>query len=174
MKILLFLGDSLIEWGDWQRRFPDCVVWNSGQAGETVQGLQGRLPELLRRPDRPDCVVLMTGTNNLAMDDFYFVPEYEAIVRAIASAFPEAEVEVNSLLPVHFPWQPVTLVPVLNGQIRQMCQRTAAHFVDLYSPFSAALDGGADLFEADGIHLADAGYFLWSKVLRETIPSLRR
>jgi len=168
VKTLLFLGDSLIEWGDWQRRFSDRVVLNAGQAGETVQGLQHRLPELLRRVPRPDGAVLMTGTNNLAMDDFNFVPDYKAIVHAITSAFPEAEVAVNSLLPFHFPWQPVTIVPFLNDQLRQMCQRiAAARFVDLYSPFSAALEEGADLFEADGIHLAEAGYSLWSNVLRE-------
>lgn len=39
MKTLHFVGDSLIEYFDWQYRFSACKVTNSGWAGETVSEL---------------------------------------------------------------------------------------------------------------------------------------
>ena len=172
MKTLLLLGDSLIEWGDWQSRFPSCSVLNAGVAGETVQGLRQRLPSLLQRVAEPAGVVVMTGTNNLAMDDFYFFRDYEEIARFLVSAFPASEVAVTSLLPVHFPWQPATVVATLNGQLREMCGRTGVRYVDLHTPFEACRNREVALFEADGVHLAPAGYALWSKVLKEVFAWL--
>jgi hypothetical protein len=36
---ILFLGHSLIEFFDWQKRFPDHLAVNLGKAGESVEGL---------------------------------------------------------------------------------------------------------------------------------------
>jgi len=41
-KRLLFIGDSLIEFFDWQGRFSDCLVKKLGRAGETVQEILAR------------------------------------------------------------------------------------------------------------------------------------
>jgi len=37
------MGDSLIEFFNWQERFPDREVFNYGIAGETAEGLLARL-----------------------------------------------------------------------------------------------------------------------------------
>ena len=49
MEKVLMLGDSLIEWGDWESLLPEYKIINRGYAGETVGGLAGRLAGLLRR-----------------------------------------------------------------------------------------------------------------------------
>jgi len=38
-KTILFIGDSLTEFFDWQKRFPGHKVVNLGSAGETVETL---------------------------------------------------------------------------------------------------------------------------------------
>ena len=38
-KRFLFIGDSLVEFFNWQERFPDKKVYNFGSAGETAEGL---------------------------------------------------------------------------------------------------------------------------------------
>ena len=68
-KKLLFLGDSLIEYYDWAERFADYDVHNLGIAGETVEGLASRLGRILRELKAPDIVFIMSGINNMAMED---------------------------------------------------------------------------------------------------------
>ncbi len=64
---LLFIGDSLIEYFDWQERFPKNSVYNMGVAGETVEGLYARLQVVYLQLDTPDAIFIMSGINNLAM-----------------------------------------------------------------------------------------------------------
>ncbi len=49
----LFIGDSLIEFFNWQKRFQDDQVYNFGSAGETAEGLLSRLPNIIRRIQAP-------------------------------------------------------------------------------------------------------------------------
>ena len=69
----LFIGDSLIEFFSWQKRFPAEHVYNFGSAGETAEGLLSRLPGIIARTESPDLVMIMTGTNNIAMEDYGFL-----------------------------------------------------------------------------------------------------
>lgn len=39
----VFIGNSLTEYFNWQQCFPDYHVINVGSAGETVEGLRGRM-----------------------------------------------------------------------------------------------------------------------------------
>jgi lysophospholipase L1-like esterase len=170
MKTLLLLGDSLIEYGDWRRAFPGCRCLNFGVAGETAGGLLHRLPTILQLDDVPDSVVTMTGTNNLAMDDYYFLPQYAEILGQLRNAFPLAKIVATSLLPVPFPWQPATLVPNLNDRLAEICRQVAVFYLDLYSHYSHfqdALANGVTVFDDDGVHLSSAGYDLWRLALLE-------
>lgn len=173
MKTLLLLGDSLIEYGDWQSAFPAGRCLNLGIAGETVEGLLQRLPTVIKRVGVADAVVVMTGTNNLAMDDLYFVPEYEKILLQLISVTQPTKILVTSLLPVDFPWQPSTLVPNLNAHLKKMCSRQSARYLDLYGPFLAAITKGLAVFAEDGVHLNTTGYEMWRAALLEFFPWLR-
>ena len=39
MKTILFLGDSLVEWGDWHSLLPEHNIINRGMAGETTTNI---------------------------------------------------------------------------------------------------------------------------------------
>ena len=172
MKTLLLLGDSLIEYGDWQGAFPHTRCLNFGIAGETVEGLLQRLPTIIRQVEAPNATVIMTGTNNVAIDDFYFVPRYEEIVRLLSGAFPQTPLLVTSLLPINFFWQPATLTPHLNNQLREMCRDLAVMYLDLHRRFLDAMDKGMAVFSEDGVHLSEAGYTVWQATLQESVPWL--
>lgn len=104
MPPLIFLGDSLIEFYDWQACFPNHTVVNLGQAGETVQELRQRLDRLGGRLTNPAWFLLMIGTNNnVAMEDYGFMAEYRAIVTTLRQRYPTAAVQVTSLLPMRLP-----------------------------------------------------------------------
>ena len=72
MKEIIFIGDSLTEFYDWQNRFPAYRVKNLGNAGEPVEGLLERMKRL-RIFRNPDYLFLMTGINNLMRGDHEIV-----------------------------------------------------------------------------------------------------
>ena len=98
LKNLLFVGDSLIEFYDWQARFPAYHVSNLGIAGETVEELQFRATRIIKNEYSPDLILIMIGTNNMVMEQFGFILSYEKIIETFASAYPQATIVVNSLL----------------------------------------------------------------------------
>lgn len=159
---LLFLGDSLIEFYDWQARFPASTVVNSGRGGETVTGLLANLPGHLRRCPDPERAVLMIGTNNLLREDDAFLPDYTRILDALSSVLPPAQIIVTSLPPLRAAHLAPSVVPRVNQGLRQLSQQKKAGFLDLFSAFTADAPCVAACFTDDGVHLSDLGYTIWS------------
>ncbi|MGV1097856.1 GDSL-type esterase/lipase family protein [Thiovibrio sp. JS02] len=160
---VLFLGDSLIEYYDWQDRFPDQAVRNAGQAGETVAGLLARLPGLLQRRPTPEMVILMIGTNNLLMEDYAFLPDYGRILATIAAQAPAAGIACTSLLPMPLSWLADTAVARINASLHRLVTGAGASYLDLYAAFTKGGEPAAAYFEGDGVHLSGPGYALWSR-----------
>lgn len=167
MKKILMTGDSLIEFYDWQRRFPEYDIDNKGIAGETVKGLLLGLPFITKYIDIPGAIVLMIGTNNLAMDDYSFMGDYREILEKFRAWYPNAHVAITSLLPLYLPWLAPDAIDRLNTSLKQIAEDLEVDFVDVFSAFRAAGAAERGLFLEDGVHLSDAGYALWSKVLQK-------
>ncbi len=104
IKRLVFIGDSLTEWGDWGRRFPGYRVTNLGISGETVEGLLARRERIRTQIDNPDFIFLMTGINNIATEQYDIIPAYREIVRNLTTWYKQATIVVQSLLPVDGKW----------------------------------------------------------------------
>jgi lysophospholipase L1-like esterase len=79
-KHLVFIGDSLTEWFDWQRRFPDYTVTNLGISGEPIEGLLERRDRIRSQLTDPDYIFLMTGINNIAMEQYDITGPFREIV----------------------------------------------------------------------------------------------
>lgn len=172
-KNLLFIGDSLIEFFDWQLRFPGCRVENLGRSGETVQELLARVPAVLRRQATPTWLLIMSGINNVAREDYGFQPAYEELLQQLRAGWPETILTVNSLLPVRLPWVADNLLPRLNNMLRAMAARQEAVFLDGYDHFldQHGLADGRFLME-DGVHLSAAGYARWAELVAGEVDRL--
>lgn len=171
MKKLLLLGDSLIEFFNWQARFPAYEVTNAGVAGETVQGLLRRLRHSLPEGATPNWVCVMIGTNNLAMEDYGFMQAYGELVALLRKNYPQAAIILSSILPIQLPWLAESALTGINQQIRNLAAaQDRIYYLDLYAEFKKNLDPGSrSLFDSDGVHLSDEGYTLWSQVLQEKL-----
>lgn len=160
---LLFLGDSLIEYFDWQKRFPGHDVLNHGIAGESVGGLFMRLERVIALCPDADTVFIMSGINNLAMDDTDFVGIYERIVRRLTSAYPHARIFMNSLLPTAVDFIDDGTIKNINADIEGLADGEQTLYLDIYSRFVDE-EGRLvrDCLAADGLHISEKGYEVWA------------
>lgn len=172
-KQFLFIGDSLIEFFNWQQRFPDREILNFGSAGETAEGLLARLPGIIRRFEAPDLVMLMTGTNNLAMEDYGFLLTYEKIIELLKKNYPRAAIVMSSLLPIDLYFLGEA-VPRVNKRLKNIAREKNSIFLDLYPLFLGEDSRPVrDYYEADGVHLSERGYQVWAAALeRRVFPGL--
>ena len=167
---LLFIGDSLIEFYDWERRFPGHEVFNYGISGETVEGLLSRLSSVLEKVVTADFVFIMTGINNMAMGYRDFPGTYRRIITQIKAKTPSSKIFVHSLLPVLFPFISNDEVRGINGELRKMAEEENVFYSDIHSVF---LDPSgspvASYLLDDGVHLSDEGYQVWSSEIEKLL-----
>jgi len=170
MKRILFIGDSLIEFFDWQARFPGHRVANLGRAGETVEGLLSRIKAITMKHPSPRLVFIMTGINNAAMEDLGFLDSYGKIIDHLKAACPGARIFVHSLLPTLLPWISDASLQEVNRSLARMAEEKGGEFIDLYRLFVDG-EGAAvkDYLLADGVHLSDQGYAVWAETLEKII-----
>jgi len=163
MKRLLFIGDSLTSYFDWQRRFREYDVVNAGASGEQAGELLERLDMLAAEVPSADFVFLMTGINDILSEDFAIVDTYRDIVKRLRLLYPKALTVVQSILPVDLPWIYSSIINEINHSISTVAAEAGAVFLDLYQLFVD--DRGVPkpaYLDDDGVHLTNRGYAIWS------------
>jgi len=167
---ILFLGDSLIEYFDWQERFPDHRIGNFGIAGESVQGLLSRV--MMIKESFPDAhmIFIMSGINNIAMGDDDFTGYYRVIIERLQSAYPEAVIIANSLLPVIMEYIHNDAIKKVNKTLYDLIEETGVEWLNMYDRF---IDTKGRVIKEylldDGVHISNEGYAVWSKAVEERI-----
>ncbi|MBU0482730.1 MAG: GDSL family lipase [Proteobacteria bacterium] len=162
---LLLVGDSMIEFFDWQGRFPELKVDNLGRAGESVEELQLRAENIVRRFAPPDLVLIMIGTNNVAMENFAFHASYEGILSTFKKAWTDADLLVNSLLPMELGYLAPDTVERVNGRLKELAERNGADYLDVWSAMAGKEGRALAGMLEDEVHLTREGYRIWSGAL---------
>jgi lysophospholipase L1-like esterase len=111
--------------------------------------------------------MIMTGTNNIAMEDYGFLFTYEKIIIQLQEAYPAAKITMVSLLPIELFWLG-DAVPRVNKRLEEISQNLSVLYLDLY-PLFLGRDGKQNqaFFEPDNVHLSLEGYEVWSDALEE-------
>ena len=171
-KNLVFIGDSLTEWYDWQERFPAYEVLNLGISGETVEELLDRRDDIRSRGGSPDAVFLMTGINNVLSEQHDITRPYAEIVRNLTTWYKGAKIVVQSLLPVDMPWIKNDTIRLINRHLAEIANEHGAEYLDVYTAFTDA-DGNPKpgLLSDDGVHLAAKGYEVWAKKVEKYLSN---
>ncbi|MBL7031739.1 MAG: GDSL family lipase [Nitrospira sp.] len=169
MNILL-LGDSLIEYFDWQERFPGHRCANLGAAGESVGGLLSRIGNTKNICPEADMIFIMTGINNVAMGDTGFQDLYRTILEGLFSAYPRTRIYINSLLPTAVDFISNGSIMGTNSSLKVLAEETGAEFLDVYSLFIDTKGNPIkEYLLDDGVHLSNAGYAVWAVALEKII-----
>ena len=165
---LLFIGDSLIEFYNWQARFPNYPVSNLGVAGETVEELLDRTKIIIKRRPAPDMILIMIGTNNMVMENFTFIPAYEKIIETFRTAYPQTTTVITSLLPMQVQWLEGTAIQRINDRLATLASDKGVQFLNVYQHF---IDEQGQVrrnyFLEDGVHLSNEGYSAWSAAVEK-------
>ncbi|MDH3360249.1 MAG: GDSL-type esterase/lipase family protein [Desulfobulbaceae bacterium] len=173
MANLFFIGDSMIEFFDWQQRFPEHRVVNLGRSGETTSELLARLDTILALQPPPDWLLLMTGTNDVCMEDFTFPSVLDQIIDSCIRKLPETIITVNSLLPINLPYLAADVVPRVNAILEELAASQNVNFLNghqaLTDPSGLLLPG---VLSADGVHIEDRGYRLWADEVDKQLQAI--
>jgi len=171
---ILFIGDSLTEWFNLDRYFPEASIINEGIAGDTTYGLLERLEAIL--DITADKIFLMIGINDV-FNDFQkedIIENQQLIIEQILTHVNGTELIVQSLLPVNeaklgSPGYLNNLIMHINKELKAHCNARKLTYLDLYPVFLEG-DEMKREYTTDGGHLSEAGYELWAIKLQ---PYLR-
>ncbi|MEN8264388.1 MAG: GDSL-type esterase/lipase family protein [Nitrospirota bacterium] len=169
---LIFLGDSLIEYYDWQGRFPGHRAANLGVAGESVEGLMSRVMKIRESAPEADVILIMSGTNNVAMDDLEFPEFYRVILEKLNVFYPGAKIITHSLPPTMVDFISNESIIKVNDALKKLAKDSGAEYLDIYARFVDT--GGSTIKEYlldDGIHLSSEGYRVWANALEKIIQN---
>lgn len=156
METVLLLGDSLIEYGDWNILLPGYETINRGFAGETAGGLAGRLGEEIDNVDEPGRIVILSGTNDLLMGDLSFPAVFETMLPRLVQFYPQTDIVVVGLAPMQMV---LNSVEEMNSRLEKITLKANGRFLDLFEPFHLQCRPvGNPCFLMDGVHFSPHGY----------------
>lgn len=172
---IIFLGDSITDYCEWQEFFRSVPIKNRGICGDTTEGILNRINEIVN--SSPTKIFLMIGINDInqgrQVENIF--NSYEKILKEFRSQTPETSVFIQSLLPVNNRLFPNNLVNqkviLLNKNLRELTKALSFQYIDLFPYF---LDGDQELdvrYTTDGVHLNGQGYLLWKKIIEKDVLS---
>jgi lysophospholipase L1-like esterase len=172
---ILFIGHSLIEFFDWQERFPEHRVINLGVAGETVKGLLSRIERIISDFQSADMIFLMTGLNDVAMEDLDFLDDYREIIEQLKTAYPDARIYIHSLLPTLVEFITNALIKEVNESIKELAINTGVEYMNIYDLFIDSEEKPIrEYLLDDGVHLSNKGYTVWSRAVEGKIKDYKQ
>lgn len=163
---IVFIGNSLTDYGHWDELFPELKIKNRGVGGDDILGVQNRIDDVLRA--QPRKIFLLIGTNDLEyyLDKILTAERYEHLVKKIKHQAPNSRLYLLSILPTRgILNRPNKLIFELNEDIRLISKKYNATYIDLHSHY---IDEKGELkqdYTLDGIHINGKGYERWKEVL---------
>ncbi|MCR4853068.1 MAG: serine acetyltransferase [Prevotella sp.] len=179
---VVMLGNSLTEFGyEWNELLGMPNVVNRGIAGDTNEGIQRRLSQVL--PYKPKAIFLMVGMNDLShgITARQVFDRCRKTIDMILKGSPTSRLYVQSCLPYcesFGRWKALagksSEVPRINALLKSYCESKRIIYIDLYPHF---LQPGTNQmkveYSKDGLHLTPAGYSIWVARLKPYMVTLK-
>lgn len=172
---IIFLGNSIMEFGDWKKLLNDSTVINRGIAADNSFGVLDRLEDVIAR--QPSKLFVKIGINDISQNipiDI-IVKNIATIIEQVKAKSPGTKIYVHSVLPTNdnvkneYPdaFNKNNKVNAVNEQLKRMAKDHSLTYIDLNKELRDK-DGKLDTkyAEPDGLHLNQLGYQVWVKLLR--------
>jgi len=173
---IVFLGDSIFEFYDTTKFFPDHTIYNRGISGDRTIDIINRINDNALSIN-PSIIVLHVGTNDLGrkLSIEIITNNLETIIKMIREHDENIAIIIDSVYPVNNKDKIMYNLMVgardsediikLNNEFSRIANLYECSFIDSYHLF---IDDKGDLkssFTIDGLHLTDAAY----KIVTQTI-----
>lgn len=171
---ILFLGSSSIRMWELGKWFPDMPVLNRGFGGSEVSDSLFFFDRVVL-PYRPSSIVFYAGDNDIAKSKSAetVTKDFSALATKVWEHFPETRILFIGIKPSTARWNLYPEMKKVNEAIRRMAQsETRLIFVDVESVMLGE-DGlpRPDFLQKDGLHMTDAGYAAWTKLVSPLLPA---
>lgn len=168
-----FYGSSSIRlWTTLGEDFPDVPIANLGFGGSTIDACSWFFYRLVR-PLEPRALVFYAGDNDLGRGAApkALLKSFELLLRQVDATFPEIPLSVISIKPSPALVRLLPQIAEANRALKeQLLRRKNGHWLNVFEPMLADGRPRPELFSQDGLHMNDAGYAIWRRVLRESRP----
>ena len=173
-KDIIFLGNSITEYTQWNELLGRSDVRNRGISSDITFGVLERLDEVTE--GKPAKVFILIGINDISRNvpDSLILRNYALIIQRIRKESPSTRIYFHTLLPVnneftqhkrHYNRDEHILF--VNEELKKLTSKENITLIDLHPHF---LDAGKKLdkkYTADGLHLNAEGYQLWASILKK-------
>ena len=174
---VVFFGNSITCGGDFQDYFTNVKICNLGYPGDNMDGMILRVNQI--KAVNPEKVFVMAGINGLKYQtEDVFETKYQRMVDSIKCAVPQAEIYLQSILPVNLDMKSGNTgkvkskkkgkIMIANEIVEKIAQRSNCVYVDLWSLYE--IDGKMPKeLTLDGVHLRPEAYERWMEEIRKYI-----
>ena len=164
----LFVGSSSIVFWDVQKSFPDLTLIKRGFGGSLFRDATHYADRIVI-PSKPKTIVIYDGDNDLkaGLTAEEVFADCKAFIEKVRAALPDTKIIVLSCKPSIARWELYGEQQKSNKLIEDYTKANAnLLYVDVGTAMLGA-DGKprADLLKEDGLHLNEAGYEIWTKIL---------
>jgi len=167
-EAVLFVGSSSIVGWKTRECFPDLAVINRGFGGSHIADVNHYVPRIVQ-PYRPRVIVLYAGDNDIAdgKSPQRVLEDYREFVRRVREQSADTPVIFVAIKPSRARWNLWPQMQEANRLVEAFTRTDARQFyADIATPMLGA-DGKPrdELLIADGLHLTEKGYRLWTDVV---------
>lgn len=168
---IVFLGDSLTKYNNWQELFPDKNVLNYGYSDATLEVIYAFKNSVIQL--NPDYIVIGGGTNRLVQLREENIHCYRAMLEAFTQCT-YAKIYVQSIPPLTrqgcalFGYT-VQDIQDYNKQLEDLANEYGCTFVDIYSLYADSDGFLNDKDSVDGVHLTEDAYIPWEEAIKQTL-----
>ena len=163
---IVFLGDSITEFVDFDKVLPAYHIINHGIAGDTTPGVLRRLGQSTAL--KPRKLFLLIGTNDIGdgVSVEAVASNIKRIVSRIKDKTPGTRIYLQAVFPTrNMPNRLNALIQELNAHIQEVAREFGCTYIDLYP---LLLDESGSLgqeYTVDGLHLSDKAVAKWMEFL---------
>lgn len=172
---IVFLGDSITNYYDLDKFFPNYNVVNSGISGNKTSDILDNMKERVYRYN-PSKVILLIGTNDTArgVDNDTIIKNIKSIVKGIKEVRPQTKIYIESIYPRNDYRPPEEVQPnenikAINVEIKNICKEMNLKYINMYDILSDDEGNLISEYTKDGVHITDEGYEVITRELEKYI-----
>jgi lysophospholipase L1-like esterase len=169
---IVFLGNSIMDYTDWNELLQLNEARNRGISGDISFGVLERLDEVTE--GKPAKVFVLIGINDIARNipDSIILDNYKKIIQRIKKESPSTKIYFNTLLPVnhtftdrnHFNKDEHILF--VNSELKKLGAAEKITVIEIHPYFLDAENRLDKKYTYDGLHPNQEGYLKWSTILQ--------